>query len=379
MKIGIMSMQRVRNYGSFLQAYGLKKTLEALGADVEFVDYKTEASVFDRGTVRALGPYRELRHLWRRTRPFLSPMTEEQKLKQCFLKEYNTKYLPELGVTGHRKYRSPVDTLVIGSDEVFNCTQNNPDVGFSRELFGADSRAGKVISYAASFGNTTLEKLEKYQIRDEVAGLLNNFSSVSVRDENSRMIVEKLTGKTPEIHIDPVLLYDFSHDIRDKADQKNYIIVYAYNNRISSEEGRAIRELARRTNKKIISISGNQSFSDQYVYCHPLEMLSYFKHADYVITDTFHGTIFSIISHCPFTTLVRREKRGRSYGNEQKLSYLLHLLGLEARAAQGADEIVPGYCREMDFRQTDRIIQRERKKALNYLSEETGAEKGGKG
>ena len=48
MKIGIMSMQRVRNYGSYLQAYGLKKTLEALGAEVGFIDYKTEASVFDR-------------------------------------------------------------------------------------------------------------------------------------------------------------------------------------------------------------------------------------------------------------------------------------------------------------------------------------------
>ena len=85
MKIGIMSMQRVRNYGSYLQAYGLKKTLEALGAEVGFIDYKTEASVFDRGTVRALGPYRNLRRFWRKSRPFLSAMTEEQKLNMIEL------------------------------------------------------------------------------------------------------------------------------------------------------------------------------------------------------------------------------------------------------------------------------------------------------
>ena len=227
MKIGIMSMQRVRNYGSFLQAYGLKKTLEALGAEVEFVDYKTEASVFDRGTMKALGPYRGLRRFWRRSRPFLSAMTEEQKLKQRFLKEYDTEYLPELGVTKHKEYRKSVDMLVIGSDEVFNCTQNNIDVGFSRELFGADNRSGKVISYAASFGKKKKKKLERYQIKEEVSELLHNFSSISVRDRNSCGIVETLTGKTPKIHIDPVLLYDFTGDIRDRADLDNYIIVYA--------------------------------------------------------------------------------------------------------------------------------------------------------
>lgn len=376
MKIGIMSMQRVRNYGSFLQAYGLKKTLKALGAEVEFIDYKTEATVFDRGTLKALEPCRSLRRFWRKSRPFLSAMTEEQKLKQRFLKEYDTDYLPELGVTKHKKYRKSVDMLVIGSDEVFNCTQNNIDVGFSRELFGADNRAGKVISYAASFGNTTLEKLERYQIKEEVSELLHNFSSISVRDGNSSRIVETLTGKAPKIHIDPVLLYDFTEDIRDKAVLDNYIIVYAYNNRISGEEGCAIRELARKTNKKIVSISGNQSFADQYVYGHPLEMLSYFRHADYVFTDTFHGTIFSIISHCPFTTLVRRETKGRSYGNEQKLAYLLQLLGLEDRTAWSIEEISTKYCQEIDFSETDRIIQRERNKALEYLSVEMGKKQG---
>ena len=140
-----------------------------------------------------------------------------------------------------------------------------------------------------------------------------------------------------------------------------------------------IRELARKTKKKIVSISGNQSFSDQYVYCHPLEMLSYFKHADYVFTDTFHGTIFSIISRCPFTTLVRREKQGRSYGNEQKLSYLLQSLGLEERIAWNAEELASKYCPEIDFAETDSIIQRERRKALEYLAVEMGSEKCRKG
>ena len=92
--------------------------------------------------------------------------------------------------------------------------------------------------------------------------------------------------------------------------ERNYILIYAYNKRITEEEGQIIREFAVSHNKKLIALSGEQSFCDEYIYCHPLEMLSYFKHADYVITDTFHGTIFSVINHRQFATLVRKDEEG---------------------------------------------------------------------
>lgn len=67
-----------------------------------------------------------------------------------------------LGVTEEMNYNPELDCLVIGSDEVFNCIQKNSNVGYSPELFGKDNRAKKLITYAASFGNTTLEKLDRY-------------------------------------------------------------------------------------------------------------------------------------------------------------------------------------------------------------------------
>ena len=90
-----------------------------------------------------------------------------------------------------KNYHPEVDVLVIGSDEVFNCLQTNSAVGFSLDLFGKDNRAGKTITYAASFGNTTLEGLKKYKVDNTISSLLKDLSDISVRDRNSGLIVEE--------------------------------------------------------------------------------------------------------------------------------------------------------------------------------------------
>ena len=77
-----------------------------------------------------------------------------------------------------------------------------------------------MITYAASFGNTTLEKLEKYQKAGEVGNLLKEFDAISVRDANSGSIVEQLTGKEPVYNLDPVLTYDYMKCC-DKIPQSN--------------------------------------------------------------------------------------------------------------------------------------------------------------
>ena len=371
LKIGIMTMQRIRNYGSYLQAYGLKKLIEGLGHEVVFVDYKTEPPAEVIGTLKANKYYRVLKSMWRKIRigkNKLIRMFRSEKSSEFsrFIETFEKQYLKELGVPKERQYRTEVDVLVIGSDEVFNCTQGD-GVGFSRQLFGAENRAGKVISYAASFGNTTLEKLEKNKIREEVQRLLKGFSALSVRDRNSFEIVKTLTGKEPELNLDPVLIYDFQEDIQDMVTEEGYIIVYAYNNRISEEEGRAICDFARARSKKLIAISGEQSFCDEYVYCKPLQMLSYFKHADYVITDTFHGTIFSVINHRKFATLVRRDEDAKGYGNQEKLGYLLEKLGLKSRRVDNIKELPEILDQEIDYTAVDILLEKERRRTLEYL------------
>lgn len=365
MKVGIMSMQRVENYGSFLQAYGLKREIEKFGHTVQFVDYEVEPSVV---------PSREepkknlINSKISKVFHMLSPAYRAWRQKQIkmnstfheFIKAYNERFLPKLEIKKEKNICPKLDALVIGSDEVFNCTQPGNRVGFSRQLFGKDNNAQKVISYAASFGSTTYEKLEQYHIEEEVRELLKQFDLISVRDKNSQGIVEKLCGFIPESHIDPVLLYDFPEVNKIPISMKDYIVVYAYADRIKGKEAEAIRKFAKQENKKILSLGFYQPFCDQYILASPLEVLAYIKNANYVITDTFHGTIFSIKYQKNFGTIIRDS-------NQQKLNDLIQRFGVENRQISNLEQLSNILVSDINKKSIKEKIDCERAVALKYL------------
>lgn len=362
-KVGILSMQRIRNYGSFLQAYGLKKILEGIGCDVEFVDYHVdepivkdaakEKNIFEKGIETLNGNAK----LWHKFQYIIYKQNFSKNFKYLELpKEYN--YCPKL------------NTLVIGSDEVFNLIQSNKNVGYSLELLGKDNRADRVITYAASFGNTTIEKINKYEKKDEISNLLKNIDSISVRDKNSYEIVKKLTEINPQINLDPVLIFDYMNSelVPQIRTKEKYIIIYAYNNRINKEEALEIKKIANKKGYKIYSIGGTQPYADKFIDCTPFEVLAYFKNAEFIITDTFHGSIFSIICNKQFVTIVRKSE-GNKYGNEEKLTFLLENLNLKSRIVYDYKKIEKVISEKINFEKTNEIISEERKKAMKYLKE----------
>jgi hypothetical protein len=266
-------------------------------------------------------------------------------------------------------YNPELDCLVIGSDEVFNCIQMNSNVGYSLELFGKNNKAKKVITYAASFGNTTTKKLEQYKKKDEIADMLNKIDSISVRDTNSRTIVEQLIEETPEYHVDPVLAYDYigmSDKIPEIATNENYLILYAYSGRITDEEAEWIASYAKKKSLKVYAIGGIQKCADRFINCSPFEVLAYFMNAKEVITDTFHGSIFSIITHRKFTTLVRKSV-GNSYGNEEKLTDLLKCFRLKDRVTTDIRDVVKINSTYIAYNLVDIILDEERIRTREYL------------
>lgn len=371
MKVGIISMQRICNYGSFLQAYGLKKMIESLGHEVVFIDYKAGKPLMRSGkdkakyvissakkkSIRAVSKSKSISALlpndyWYTTRSYSN---------------YNKIFWPALGLTPKKQYHTKVDTLVIGSDEVFNCLQSNPDVGFSPDLFGDKANADKIITYAASFGNVTYDALVDAGVDKKIKSLVSRYDAVSVRDKNSLSIMQSfLPNMQISENLDPVLMFDYSRRKKRPVDISDYIIVYAYRGRISEEEAAAIKAFAKAENKKIVSIGGYHSFADKYVQTSPIHVLDYFENADYVISDTFHGTIFSIISHTKFGVLVR-EGHGRVYGNSEKLTDLLCRLDSESRIIRSIDDLSIIVKSDFDFNHTDEIIKRERSKTMQYL------------
>ncbi len=371
-KVGIMSMQRIANYGSFLQAYALKQLIEKIGCNVEFVDYHV-------GTSLITDNKEDRNKLFRKIKKCLEVFQYKASFthKIAFIrykKSFLKKYMPFLGITDEMNFNPTLDCLVIGSDEVFNCIQKNSNVGYSLDLFGKNNNADKLISYAASFGNTTLEKLKEYNKSEEIGMLLQKFDAISVRDTNSRTIVEQLTEKKVTYNLDPVLIYDYMNCCdkipKFKTDEK-YLILYAYAGRISDNESDWISAYAKEKNLKVYAIGGIQKCADCFIDCSPFEIFSYFQNAEEIITDTFHGSIFSIITHRPFVTIIRKSV-GSSYGNEEKLKDLLERLGLENRMVEKIENTEKINNKMIDYPKVDNLLKGYRKAAKEYLKDNLG-------
>lgn len=357
-------MQRILNYGSFLQAYGLKKILEELGCQVEFVDYHPGKCLIE--TPERIGMQRTFYKV-------IEVLGYRASIKDKFRfikykKGYAKKNFPLLGVKEDKQnYFPKLDVLVIGSDEVFNCVQGNTNVGYSRELFGYGSNAIKTVTYAASFGNTTFEKIKEYHIIENVKEDICKLDNLSVRDRNSQNIINKLTGNIPLICPDPVLLYDWkkcivlSRKVKDK-----YIVVYGYSGRFSNEECRQIKEFAKKRKLQIISIGGIQEIKNSFVDCSPFEVFSYFSNAEYVVTDTFHGVILSIVTKKKFVVFVRNQIE---YGNAQKIEDLLERLGIQSRKLISPLDLENQILQDIDYFELEKnYLEKWREDGYEYLT-----------
>ena len=367
MKIGILSMQRIINNGSLLQAYALKKSIESLEHDVEFVDYKIEKT--DIETVKNSVISNKITKAVLFLKNFclygissFHIIFGKYKTRKNFLNDY----MQVLNLSKEPNYTPKLDVLVFGSDEVFNTVQYIEQCkGYAWQLYGADNNAGKLVSYAASFGHTTYESLEKYGMLDKSKELLSKFADFSVRDKNSYDIIKKLTGREASINIDPVLLYDFEDVEIKKPKIEDYILVYGYPGRINDKhEVAAIKAFAKRHNKKLVCVNMMQAWCDEFIYAHPFDLLGYFKYADYVVTDTFHGAVISIKYNIQFVQFVRESK---GYSNNQKVGYLLSSFGLEDRILKNMENLEEVMLNPIAFEKVNEILINEKNKAMDYL------------
>ncbi|WP_431711826.1 polysaccharide pyruvyl transferase family protein [Glutamicibacter uratoxydans] len=367
-----MTMQRILNYGSSLQAFALRTLLTELSpeAQVDYLDYRPGKPLIHESTGhrtqgqvgRLLGKLREYSAIDARVVDVLRFMNHKRN--------YAKKYFPLISLKPETNQNFAVDLQVIGSDEVFNCVQANANVGYAKDLFGIDSSARSLISYAGSFGNTTLKKIRSHGLEQELASAFAQFDHISVRDTNSAQIVQELTGIAPPIHLDPTLIIDLSTwaDIPSLPIASDpYLLVYAYPGRLTREENDHIRAYAKKQGLKVLCFGGAQSCGDMFVDCSPFELLGYFQQATAVVTDTFHGTIFSVISKRSFATITR-SSQGHGYGNIEKLGYLLNVLGLPQRELITIHDLEMVLEPEIDYHSVGEIIAFEKQRSCDYLT-----------
>lgn len=357
MKIAILSMQRVLNFGSVLQAYSLKKILERMTNEhVQFIDIDEDRVCFSKKTnfeEADTGKEKTLSNgiFSKAKRWIITRLSAWNKKK---IRKFMEKTLNLTQSNNHNHY----DVVVVGSDEVFNHRQ-----GVNLQLHGDVKQADRVISYAASAGSAMLEDISADD-RGAVREAMARFAAVSVRDTATQKYAQALYDGKVQHHLDPVLVGDLAERKHRRVWLKNYLLVYAYGHRIKTEEEiDAIQKYAKDKGLKTVAVGGSQPWCDLYIPVSPFRLLDYFYYADAVVTDTFHGTIFSVINHKRFAVIVRNT-------NGNKLRGLLADLALQNREVQNMDRLAEVLDAPIDYQTVEEIRAREKQRAYTYLETE---------
>lgn len=372
--IAILSMQKIINYGSFFQAYALRELIRRVSPNekVVFIDIEY-GRILEINTVQKVGKIQKIKTAILDGTIFHKAV-ESFKSRRFFrtLRRQFIKYFyPMLNLSeedNKKKYRC----VVIGSDEVFNACQNVP-WGFSMQLMGNVKNCDFALSYAASFGDTTYEDIVRAGILQEITDSLAKLKAISVRDDNSKNIIEKALGVTPAMHLDPVLLFDFTAKIEESGhffSSKKFLLVYSYSGRINDPcEIESIKNFAKKHDLKIYTVFCRYDWTDRTLMPEsPFFVLSIFREAEYVVSDTFHGSIFSIITHRKFCTLVRDS-------NKEKVMSLLKKLNLQDHAVFDHSDLEDRICKDINYDAIDRLRADELKRTLKYLDDNLDEEK----
>lgn len=364
MKECILSMQQIDNMGSLLQSYALKSTIENLGSEVEFIDIEKRDEDYE-----LLGDYKQEYHEEHEGDGLIGKigkidryMFNRLKIKRKSVEQasafnkFRVEYLNTSRKSG--KY----DLCVIGSDEVFNCL-NSGVWGFTSQLFGNVPEANKVITYAASCGSTKYEGLPA-KVAEKIKESFENVAAFSVRDKNTHRFVEKLTDKQINDNLDPVLIYNFDEELQQTALPKmpeHYCVIYSYYNRIHTDkEINAIKEFCKRNKLIPVAIGAPQFWIKDYIVCSPFQCLKIFKESEFVITDTFHGTIFASKYANKFAILTRAS-------NENKLLDLVEKIGMKEHLMNSVLELEDKYAFLKNQDDFELIIEKEISKTIQYL------------
>lgn len=353
--IGILSMQRVKNYGSVLQAYSLKNMVEELvHEEVKFIDLDYSRSIKVNMPIRDKGDYYDEPYLPKGKVVFFAKKCLNKLVFNIFNKKIIAFQKEELGIDEWETH-DIYDVTILGSDEIFGAKTK-----LSLQMYGEVPNSKKIISYAAACGSAQYEGIPNEAI-PRVKMAISNISAMSVRDAHTYDYISKLYSGNIEMHMDPVLMGPLKERKHKKQKMKNYMVIYAYGDRIhKKDEIEAIQNFAKKHKLKTISVGAPQYWTDSFVAPSPFDMLDLFYYADCVITDTFHGSIFSIINGCKFAVILRDS-------NQFKLRGLLEQLGLEKRILTNASLIEETIMPEINYGKVYNIIEEERTRTKDYL------------
>lgn len=364
-KIGIITMHKVLNAGSSLQAWALYHKIEQLGYSCEIIDYQYP-NQFHRSQQQTIDTRHDLIRSWiNRGKYFLLYRTKKQH--QRFSKFWQSSWQSSAPYNTPKSLQlNPprYDIYIVGSDQVWNpkCMYGDPS------FFCAFAKDKPRISYASSFAQADIPD-ELYKTYET---LLSGFSSISVREEGARDLVRKLTGKDATVVCDPTLLLtkqDYAPFIA-KSEIKikkpyilAYILSYAYNPYPTILE--VIEKVSRERKLPVFYMMANTI--DDYHFGHsitnagPNEFLSLIANAECVVTSSFHGVAFALNFEKDFYAVLPK-----NVDNNNRIYSLLNIVGAQDRIVQNDPNFHISQ-RSINYNDITKRIKLFRDRSIEYL------------
>jgi hypothetical protein len=365
-KIALVTLQCANNYGAILQVYAMCKALSKYG-EVRVVDYDNRhiSRSFDlirfRPTIHGLlGTAKDVFRIVPRRRAI-------QKFKKFIEAEIPlTERMTSGELMSNKLEAYNFDVFLTGSDQVWNPVCVSKSRTFDMiYLLAFVANGTKKIAYASSAGGHTYSKLEEEQLKDHLRG----FSAISVRESDTAGFLQNLLGRQVEHSLDPTLLLvkeawqKLLPLERDPRIPDKYILLYTVPKKPLIRE--TVREFSKKLKLPVVSLEqGLAAGADvdlQVRDAGPREFLELFSRASFVVTDSFHGTCFSLNFEKPFVSV----SPGK---NANRIESLLELVGLPERCVDSV-RAAKQVSHALDFSDPRQRLQRARENSTSYLSE----------
>lgn len=382
MKIGILTLPLHTNYGGILQAFALQTVLELNGHDVKIINrdrtpqtysYIYICKSFIRLVISSIKRFKRYNYYNIQKE---SKITYENYLKKTkYTRVFIDKYIHNYWVRNYNTDINPndFDVIVVGSDQIWNHKYASSIGGvvnaFLPSLNGTNC---KRFSYAASFGKDTWEYTQ--QETELAKSTIKGFSAVSVRETTGMTLCKNHLDVEASLQLDPTLLLEANDyinylNIEDIERSSGNMLVYLIDS--SKEKDDIVDYLEDKlsltrfvVNSKVEDNTAKGSTIEECIQPPVEKWLRGFMDAEFVVTDSFHACVFSILFHKPFV-VIGNEERGLT-----RFTSLLNKFQLGCRMVSSLHDIVNFELdKSIDYDVVDRVLKVERMKSLSFLKE----------
>lgn len=355
-KIGIITWHYYVNFGSALQAYSLQTTLEKFENKVEIINYRK----------LKFGKYSKTKEVLRLIAYYCSQyLGNSCKIRFAYaFSRFQNQFLNQGNVIESldklEKIAPKYNSIICGSDQIWAPNVFNPIY----MIDFADGHTTKKISYAASIGLNDLPD----SLVPTYKKLLSDFQSISVREESGKKLLYDKCGINSVVVLDPTFLLSvnkYQHLQKKVNISDDFVFCYFLNANHKYKE--IVQEYTKKNNYRIIGWSAKASDSDWITlmqWIGPCEFLWLIEHAECIFTDSYHGTIFSLLFHKVFWTFERFEADDPICQNS-RIYQLDKYFGIGNRIIR--PNFLLSDCSPINYESFEQKLKELKKKSINYL------------